>query len=113
MPAGMKSETKKFLLFGEGRVPEIIIIQPKKYDEYKNLFHLTFSPTLNDKASNKLISFQNSGDFPCKVILEIFEDPKHFFCLEPEENTIPMLNCPGKKKRRKTNTCYFSFVFIP
>lgn len=80
MPEGQKSEVKTFHLFGEGRVPEISLIKPESMDKNNN-YIIIYEPTLVDKCARKLISFVNSGDFPCKVICEICDDTESVFSI--------------------------------
>lgn len=80
MPEGQKPEVKTFRLFGEGRVPEVTLIKPESMDRNNN-YIIIYEPTLADKCATKLISFVNSGDFPCKVICEICDDTDSVFSI--------------------------------
>lgn len=86
-PLGFKAPAVSYILKGEGRVPEIMVLEPESTEEGRNI---RFNPTLVGKSSVKTIAFVNSGDFPCKVIIEIAKDEGDAFSWRLDE-VIPFL----------------------
>lgn len=89
LPAGFKTESAIFNLRGEGKVPQITLIEPNITDELAA--DLVFNPTLIGKITVRPIIFENTGEFPCKVLVEISNDEQGNFSLVIDE--IKQLLC--------------------
>lgn len=89
MPNNFKSQSAQYKLSGEGRIPEIRILEP--FCEGSVFKNFVYNPTLVGKSAVKPIVFENIGDFPCRAIIEVSEDVDDVFSLVLDE-AIPLLN---------------------
>lgn len=93
MPMGFKDTEKSFVLSGQGTVPEITLRIPEEQNNF-NTSLVILDPTLIETYTSTPISFENTGLYPCKVIVEVFDDPKYAFSLNIMTDSLKFLHCP-------------------
>lgn len=91
LPVSQAKKNVAIEITGEGYVPEVVLLEPI-FDDDSNEFRLQFDPIMVDTSSKRLLSFQNIGVIPCKVILEVRGDFQDVFALVPKDDTVPLLN---------------------